>query len=271
MVNTNEVVHLFITGGFDSTFMLCKMSRLPITIEPIYIYNEERLSREYEQRAIARIIQAIVKHPDTKASIVPIKNIELKTIKVDQSIIGARKRLMKKVGHIGKQYDYLATVAKSYGLVGLGLENLRGLGLEDGASLGGIDKLFINYIKLVPGPYGAKIDQDKSNPDVNLVFGNMFFPIWDITEPEMDKWSKKNGYDDIMRSTWFCHSPINGSPCGLCPPCEEKMGSKMEHLLPEEAKKRYYKAKKLSFLGSKLSRIIKRREINYLIRHNNKH
>lgn len=271
MVNTNEVVHLFITGGFDSTFMLCKMSRLPITIEPIYIYNEERLSREYEQRAIAKIIQAIVKHPDTKASIVPIKNIELKTIKVDQSIIRARKRLMKKVGRIGTQYDYLATVAKSYGLVGLGLENLRGLGLEDGASLGGIDKLFINYIKLVPGPYGAKIDTKCSNPDANLLFGNMFYPISEISEPEMIEWAKQYGYEAIMELTWFCHSPINGAPCGLCVPCREKMRSKMDCLLPKEAKNRYFESKKWDFLGKRLSRFVRNYKIRQFMRQEKGH
>lgn len=248
---------IFVTGGWDSTFMFCKLSRLPITIEPIYVSNKERKSREYEMKAIDKTFHSLIKHPATKAKILPIKIIELNNIEIDQSIRKARRNLKKKTG-LGYQYDYLATIAKDLGPVGVGIENSP----PEGDT--GETAILTRLAKLIPGPYGQIVEQKNSDSDVNTVFGNMFFPIADITEPEMQDWAKKNGYDDIMHSTWFCHSPINGSPCGLCPPCEEKMGSEMGFLLPEEAKKRYYKAKKWDFLGEKLSRPIKRWKIKRL-------
>ena len=44
---------------------------------------------------------------------------------------------------------------------------------------------------------------------------------------------------DIMENIWFCHTPIDGKPCGLCNPCKTKMESNMEFLLPKKSQKRY--------------------------------
>ena len=37
----------------------------------------------------------------------------------------------------------------------------------------------------------------------------------------------------------FCHSPINGEPCGLCGPCDDAMNTGMEWRMPPAAQKRY--------------------------------
>ncbi len=253
-------INLFVTGGWDSTFMLCKLSRQAVDITPVYVLNVRRQSRDIELAAIKKIIRFLSKHPQTKANIAAIKIINLADVVVDPEIVAARRSLMRRVGSLGYQYDYLATIAKSLGKVGVGIENSP----PEGDT--GETAILTTLTKLKNTPYGFVVDQKSSDPEVNLVFGNMFFPISDITEPEMKDWAEKNGYDHIMKHIWFCHSPINGAPCGLCRPCEEKMGSKMEFLLPEESKKRYFRAKKLNVLGEKLSRPIKRRCIKRLTR-----
>lgn len=43
-----KAVHIFVTGGYDSTFMFCKMSRRSLLLQPIYVFNKGRDSREYE-------------------------------------------------------------------------------------------------------------------------------------------------------------------------------------------------------------------------------
>lgn len=257
-MSNKSKINLFVTGGWDSTFMLCKLSRQAFDITPVYVLNTERQSRDVELSAIKKIISLLSKHPQTKASIAPIKIINLADITVDPEIKTARRSLMKRVGSLGYQYDYLATIAKDLGKVGVGIENSPPAGDT------GETTILTTLAKLIHKPYGFVVDQDLSDPEVNLVFGNMFFPIADITEPEMHAWAEQNGYSHIMKLTWFCHSPINGEPCGLCRPCEEKMGSKMEFLLPEESQKRYYKAKKWDFLGERLSRPIKQHRINRL-------
>ena len=244
-------IHLFITGGWDSTFMLCKLSRQDITICPVYVLNPKRKSNKKELEAAKKIIQALSKHPGTKAKIKKLDIRKLPDIKVDQNFTAARHRIMEKVGLLGYQYDYLATVAKDIGTIGLGIEK-DSADHEVGASAA------LNHLAtLKPSKYGHIVDEKKSDPDIYLLFGRIFFPIINTTEVEMVDWAKKYGYTNIMSLTWFCHSPIKNQPCGLCRPCEEKIDSKMGFLLPEEAIKRYNKARKWNHFGGKVSRTIK--------------
>ena len=233
-------ISVFVTGGWDSTFMLCKLSRQKLVINPIYVLNQKRESRDFELASINKIVRALSKHPGTKAKISPIKIINLEEIDVDPAIVAARRRLMRRVG-VGIEYSP-----------------------PEGDT--GETAILTRLTKLVPGTFGLVIDKSSSDSDIDLVFGKMFFPIADITELEMQSWAEKNGYSDIMKLTWFCHSPIDDKPCGLCRPCEEKMGSNMDFLLPEEAKERYYRAKKLSFLGERFSRPLKRHRLKQLRR-----
>lgn len=72
-----------------------------------------------------------------------------------------------------------------------------------------------------------------------LVLGNFKFPIIDKTELEMKRNIEMWGYKEVMKNIWFCHTPFYGKPCGLCHPCEVKIQSGMEFLLPKSALKRF--------------------------------
>ena len=73
----------------------------------------------------------------------------------------------------------------------------------------------------------------------------------------------RHNYVDIMKTTWFCHSPINGKPCGKCNPCKGVVEEGMAERLDEEALERYRKAKKIEKFKStpffKLAKKILRR------------
>lgn len=88
------------------------------------------------------------------------------------------------------------------------------------------------------------LDAAKSSNEGLLVFGNFSFPIIDKYETDMLCNIKEWGYEDVRKEIWFCHRPIHGTPCGLCHPCDVKMESEMEFLLPEAARKRYLLHKK---------------------------
>jgi hypothetical protein len=36
----------------------------------------------------------------------------------------------------------------------------------------------------------------------------------------MHEIARQHGFADVMALTWFCHSPRNDKPCGVCNPCE---------------------------------------------------
>lgn len=206
-----------------------------------------------------KIISLLRKKPRTKAKIDDLTVVERGNIQVSESVRRARKALSKAVGLLGYQYEYLCGLASTVGEIGVGLENAP-KGSKDVGAVATIRR-FGGLIKK-DGFY--RLNTKKATPEVRLLFDHMFFPIVDTTETQMRENIKKWGYEDIADSTWFCHSPISGKPCGLCRPCEEKMASGMSALLPEIAKRRFKKAKKWNFLGSKLSRTIKNAQIALL-------
>ncbi len=244
----NKEIKIFCTGGLDSTFMLCKLSRRKIVLQPIYVLNPKRKSRKYELKAVRKIISKLLKHPDTKAEIKKLKIVNLNKIVIDERIRLARHRLVKKFGMIGWQYDYLASLTAKIGMVGLGIES---------NPIDGENVMLRDAVKLKKTRYGYVFDKDKSSEDATIVFGNFLYPILDDTEQDMLKWAKRYKYSHILKLIWFCHNPIHGKPCGLCSPCEGKMQSGMEILLPVEARKRYYQAKKMDFLSVRISRLFK--------------
>lgn len=242
-------IKVFCTGGLDSSFMLCKLSRRKIVLQPIYVLNLKRKSRERELKAVRKIIAKLRKHPGTKAEIKPLKIVNLETITIDKQIAVARHRLAKQFGKIGWQYDYLTSLTKQIGRVGLGIESNP----VDGENL-----VLKEVMSLKKTRYGYVVDRQKSSGDANIVFGSFLFPILDDTEQFMLEWAEKYGYAEILSLIWFCHKPIKGQACGLCSPCEGKIESGMGQLLPERALERYRKAKKAGFLGEKISHFLKR-------------
>ena len=242
------------------------LSRQPkVTINPIYVLNPKRKSFHNELHAIQKIIDLLKQKPDTKAEITPVQIINLSDIEIDSEIREARQLLSKQIGGLGYQYDYLSSLAKAHGQIGLGLEKAP----DTGSDVGAVATIRKNggLIKKAGFYY---LNTQKATPEAKLVFQNMFFPVIDTTEVQMRKNFESWGYHDIMQNTWFCHSPINGQPCGLCRPCEEKMSSDMESLLPPKAQTRYFKAQKLHIFGKSLSRRIKNLTI-WLLSHFAKH
>ena len=62
-----------------------------------------------------------------------------------------------------------------------------------------------------------------------------------------------------MSHIWFCHTPINDKPCGLCNPCNTKFDSQMFFMLPPEAIKRCKRMKKIRKLfGNKCANLYKK-------------
>lgn len=244
-----EVIKIFCTGGLDSSYMLCKLSRRKVTLQPIYVLNPKRASRKYELKAIRKIISKLLKHPGTKAEIKKLKIVNLSRIKINKKVTEARHRLGKKYGEMGWQYDYLVSLTEKIGPVGLGIES---------NPIDGENVTLQKAVTLKKTRYGYVVDRAKSSEDAATLFGNFFYPILDDTEQFMLSWADKYGYTDILKLIWFCHRPIHGKPCGLCSPCEGKMQAGMEILLPLEARKRYYRAKKMSFFGKNVSHFCKR-------------
>lgn len=229
-----EGVKIFWTGGYDSTYMLCRMARQSgLVVQPVYIKGD-RPTREHELLAMQKILEKL-RNYTFAGKIMGLETVEKAGIPPDDEIESAltyyrELEEFRNRGKLGKQYAFLARYAKDNGPIGLGLE-MDPPGTVPESSVLAI----LNRGKLVRDESGYWcLDKARSAKNLRLLFGEMFFPIYDITEQEMEKDIHDWGLDEVMKEVWFCFSPIDGKPCGQCASCKEKINVGMGHLIPPE-------------------------------------
>ncbi len=239
------------TGGFDSTYRIVELSRRDVTIQPIYVKDPERKSMQYELKAMDEILNLLSQKEETKAKILPIKQIELKDIPKNEEITKAYEFFKKEV-NMGAQHEWLACLALEY----KGLEICIERALGEHAP---IRNSILQHGKLIDTGDGYIVDKENSSKEVNLVIGNLKLPIFEKTEVQMLEDIKKWGYEDVMSHVWFCHTPRKGKPCGLCNPCNTKFDAQMQFMLPAKAIKRIKRSRKIyKLFGSKGENIYKK-------------
>lgn len=71
-------------------------------------------------------------------------------------------------------------------------------------------------------------------PECLKIFENLHFPshLFSLEKIEEAELLKKWGCRDILNSTWFCHSPVLGYPCGRCNPCKDALNEGMAWRVP---------------------------------------
>lgn len=224
------MIYTFWTGGFDSTFRICQLSREDVVIQPIYVIDPQRKSVKQEIAAIERIT-AMLTERACKAEIKPLIIHNLRDIVIDPHITEAFLELKKAV-KLGDQYEWLAQVSKWYPAVELGAEKHF-----DG--FGGCSSTVRKFGVMAFEENIGYIDQSQSSAALNMVMGNFRFPIINCTGLYMTNMLHEWGYDDIIAKAWFCHTPVRGKPCGVCRPCQQKIEDRMQFLVDSAAMRRY--------------------------------
>jgi hypothetical protein len=63
--------------------------------------------------------------------------------------------------------------------------------------------------------------RDDAPEEFRLVFGGFTFPLMAMSKLEESQIATRNGWNDLMAETWFCHRPTRDlRPCGFCNPCQ---------------------------------------------------
>lgn len=223
-------IEVFWTGGFDSTFRVCQLSKKSVIIHPYYL-SDNRLSESYELNAIEKIRDNLLNNPETKAIIEPIKYVSMEQRHSNSAITEAFRALRQK-GYLGSQYEWLGVFAAEHKGIELSIH-------KDDKAIELINKL--GKLELVESPYGHyyRIDKNSSELDLVTLFGNMSFPLAEYTKVEMKQKYISMGLGDIIDDTWFCHTPIDGKPCGCCNPCRYTIEEGMSDRFTPEALTRY--------------------------------
>ena len=232
-------INLLWTGGLDSTFRLVELAHEDIEIQPYYIVDTTRGSIPQETQAMNKILSLLRKKPFTKATIQDVKLIPDTTILTDNDITEKWKFFVN-TNKLGSQYDYLARFAKQNNLI-----------LEVGLECSERSKA-TNVLK----EYGAlqlhsytslesqkdinswdcfyAITPESAHPYAKAIFENLRFPshLFSLEKIEEAELLKEWGCRDILNSTWFCHRPIFGYPCGRCNPCKDALNEGMSWRVP---------------------------------------
>lgn len=230
------IVKIFWTGGWDSSFRICELSRMPVQIQPYYLHGDDRHSEKFERIAMDKITQLLKERPETQADFLDLISVDIRNIELHPEVSAAYRRVREKTG-LGTQMEYLSSYVYDHPQIELGIEKLP---VEESHMIHAVLDSCKVIRKEVNGIEEYCADPDESSEDGMLLFGNILLPIFEKTESDMLRLIKEWGYLDIMKHVWFCHQPYQGRPCGMCHPCEVKMGAGMEFLLPEDSQKRYH-------------------------------
>lgn len=237
MIDKNLVSILW-SGGWDGTFRMLQLAEHDIQIQPIYVIDRERKSTQYEKEAMHKIIQEIKRSSLFKAQIMDIKYYDVEWIlqNCKDDIISRDFLHLRSLYKVGSQYEWFALLCKKLNtqMESAVVHQYHGKVEEAINAEGRLELIQNDFLE------GRKRVLPKEDIETAYhVFGNIILPIINLSKQDEEYIARENGWMDIMKLSWFCHSPIKGQPCGLCGPCDDAMNTGMEWRMPLEAKKRY--------------------------------
>ena len=231
-----QLIKILWTGGFDSTCRMLQLSKLHVRVQPIYIIDgSNRKSINNELHAISEITKDIDAHPETRFDLLPLIKIKMDEIGEDEEISTAHRNIRRNIP-LGTQYEWLARFAKSNPNLELCFEK------DESASLYHYLRSYEVMKRIEEGEVEyCMIDEAKTDSDIFTILGNFRFPLplLQTTKLEMIVEYERLGYESTMHKTWFCHTPVNNEPCGVCNPCKITIKEGLTHRFSGEAMKRY--------------------------------
>lgn len=228
----NHQTSLLWTGGWDSTYRLCELTRNGKKVQPFYILDSTRKSIRHELAAMDTIKVALKqKYTEGSAKILPTIYINQSDIIIDQETSTQYKNLSRKY-HIGKQFEWLSAYVKANGLSGMEIAIEKNNFRQRDHFFYYLGKHLISTNNTITLSYEST-DQDL------LLFKGFSFPIYNTTKIAMLAEAKKYNYETILALTWFCHNPIRNKPCGMCNPCKDAIEEGFAFRVPVSGLMRY--------------------------------
>ena len=231
-MKSEKTISIFWTGGYDSTYRVVQLSRFNVSIQPIYM-SDNRPSEEFELKAIEEITSLLIKHPQTKARFLPLQIVSMEQRENDEEYKDAYSRIYKN-DFVGPQYIWLGAFSEKIPDIEMSIH-------KDDKAI----NIILKYGKLkkvsdeIIGDYYI-VDKENSPADIIKLWGNLHFPLVYVAKTEMREFYNSQGYSDVASKTWFCYTPINGKPCGLCNPCKYTIEEGLKERFTKMSLARYY-------------------------------
>ena len=231
---TDLPIKLLWTGGWDSTFRLCELLILyHKNVQPYYLIDVNRKSLRNELLAQKKIKTLLKTNHSSQAVILPTIYFNIDWLKDDYDINFHFKNLIGNV-HYGIQYKWLAQYCKEKSI-----NNLE-LSVEKSVGHPRYEYFKTNIKKTTYQGFNTfSTPSDSSNPSFLEVFKYFQMPIFDKTKEDMKSIAEQNEFLDVLNETWFCHTPLNNKPCGVCNPCKDAIHYGFHYRLNKRALLRY--------------------------------
>jgi hypothetical protein len=196
-------------------------------VQPYYVIDSPRPSTRIEIRTQAKIKKHLfARYPHTKDLLLPTQFREVFDIQSNQGLTETFERLIKRE-HLGRQYEYLARFCEE-----TGVDDMELSVHHDDRGEGIIALLHPCVVNAGTEEWPLyEIGPQFTDTDEHRFFKYFRFALLDLTKKDMQTAAQKEGFDDILELTWFCHTPRGNAPCGVCVPCmyaiEEGMGRRV--------------------------------------------
>lgn len=225
-----RIVHIFWTGGLDSTYRVVELSRKDCVIQPHYVIDSRKSIRN-ELRAISEITKIINGDKRTKARILPVETSPKTELEEYADIQLAWELLHEKKKFKSPQYPLLTRYARQKKLkLEMGIQFS-----ENGSVVRVVDESY-----LIDSPDHddvMMIDPVKGAHEWAsfTLFQDFLFPksLYHKTKKEEIEELKNQGYDRVLKNVWTCFRPVLGMPCGHCFACRSAKYEGAGELIPK--------------------------------------
>lgn len=225
----HRIVHVFWTGGLDSTYRVVELSRQECVIQPHYVITDRRTVKN-ELRAISDITAILNSDKRSKAKILPLIKCTKSELVEYSDILSAWELLHKAKRFNSTQYPLLAGYARQ--------KNLKPeMGIqfsENGTVVTVVDESYL--VDCPERDDVMMIDPVKGSQEwaSYTMFKDFLFPksLYHKTKREEVEELKALGYDKVLKKVWTCFNPVLGMPCGHCFPCKSAMKEGAGTMIP---------------------------------------
>jgi len=235
--NWMDIQYIFWTGGYDSTFLVCKFLLENRLVQPIYIddrinhggYHSNplvkqrggdtypRKSTEIELERMDWLRQRIYEKIEKS------KYLLLKTMVIDKPI--EEDEEISKV--VEKYNEWIPNTISEKGWLPVYTDLVsrfqKQFGLEIFWANDHIEGEFYEVFDDSIEDGRMKVDKLPSKYKDLKIFSGLVQPLRHTNKKEMLEDAKQKGFDDLLYYTWTCWYPNNREPCGECHVCNERI------------------------------------------------
>ncbi len=213
----NNLIKVFWSCGFDSTYLVCDLVLKGYTVQPFYLKNcKTKDWKRIERRNQDKEISLFPKLSEKINEIGPDKILDVVTIEAEEYKSEECSEILSRYHEIFSkehQYSYLSNYCfQTNQIIAIGLENVPkpkgsvGPWLKDFVGLHG------EYLECRPNDNILK-----KNPDLKIIM-NWRFPITHMKKIELAIDSIHRGFHSILKETTFCR--LSEEACGKCGKCK---------------------------------------------------